>query len=398
MTIFPHLLSSHISESYMTIIPIEGTQEDQRSLFFEIFEHAQEGGRLSYNGVVRTVRRMWNTDRFRTVFGAAAQGNCQPVQFLSLARRLCDRRILEDDFDAAIELSLMERSIEETAPLVEEAPLPKRNDRSVFGPASDPGEGSCSRDEGEDVERPHPHQYEVGLGDRERVSARRPRGRSKTAREAYRRAQRSVFISRILVRMRIELRCSNEQDEHPSEDLRGMARKSCFRVKHGQGRRPSSLPRWTAWVRRGGAEVVEGRAQWVLTVFSETKSCVAISRLLRSRATRLSFELAGRDAEGLLAGPRWERRVCAGLPRDQHFLHHDRFSDGLAIARDPESEPDAEGREEDGDQRAVELDGVLDDDKAVFGVLEGGDKEAADKTEDEGVALHEGVVKKYIPA
>jgi hypothetical protein len=38
---------------------------------------------------------------------------------------------------------------------------------------------------------------------------------------------------------------------------------------------------------------------------------------------------------------------------------------------------------------------VLDDDEAVFGVLEGGDEEAADETEDEGVALHDGVVKKY---
>jgi len=63
----------------------------------------------------------------------------------------------------------------------------------------------------------------------------------------------------------------------------------------------------------------------------------------------------------------------------------------FATARDPQAEPDAEGREEDGDQRAVELDGVLDDDEAVFGVLEGGDEEAADKTEDEDVALHEGL-------
>jgi hypothetical protein len=38
---------------------------------------------------------------------------------------------------------------------------------------------------------------------------------------------------------------------------------------------------------------------------------------------------------------------------------------------------------------------VLDDDEAVFGVLEGGDEEAADETEDEDVALHGGIVKKY---
>jgi hypothetical protein len=30
--------------------------------------------------------------------------------------------------------------------------------------------------------------------------------------------------------------------------------------------------------------------------------------------------------------------------------------------------------------------------------LEGGDEQAADETEDEHVALHDGVVKKYIPA
>jgi hypothetical protein len=38
---------------------------------------------------------------------------------------------------------------------------------------------------------------------------------------------------------------------------------------------------------------------------------------------------------------------------------------------------------------------VLDDDEAVFGVLEGGDEEDAGETEDEDVALHDGIVKKY---
>ena len=40
---------------------------------------------------------------------------------------------------------------------------------------------------------------------------------------------------------------------------------------------------------------------------------------------------------------------------------------------------------------------MLDDDEAVFGLLEGGDEEAADNTEDEDVAPHDGVVKKYTP-
>ena len=109
------------------------------------------------------------------------------------------------------------------------------------------------------------------------------------------------------------------------------------------------------------------------------------------------FELACRDAEGLLLGcigsEGFEGR---GFGRDKHFPHHDRFADGFATARDAEAEPDSESREEDGDERAVELDGVLDDDEAVFGVLEGGDEEAADETEDEDVALHDGDVKKYI--
>ena len=39
---------------------------------------------------------------------------------------------------------------------------------------------------------------------------------------------------------------------------------------------------------------------------------------------------------------------------------------------------------------------MLDNDETVFGVLEGGDQEAANDTEDEDVALHDGIVKKYI--
>jgi hypothetical protein len=41
---------------------------------------------------------------------------------------------------------------------------------------------------------------------------------------------------------------------------------------------------------------------------------------------------------------------------------------------------------------------VLDHDETVFGVLKGGDEQSAHETEDEDVALHDGVEKKYIPA
>ena len=107
------------------------------------------------------------------------------------------------------------------------------------------------------------------------------------------------------------------------------------------------------------------------------------------------FELTCRDAEGLLAGRIGSEGFDSGFSGDEHFLHHDRFADGFATARDAEAKPDAKGREEDGDERGVELDGVLDDDEAVFGVLKDGDEEAADETEDENVAPHDGVVKQY---
>src|SRR5215472_15649542 len=47
-----------------------------------------------------------------------------------------------------------------------------------------------------------------------------------------------------------------------------------------QGRRPNSLPRCTAWVLRLVPSLSKTRLEWVLTVFSLTKSFCAISRLL----------------------------------------------------------------------------------------------------------------------
>jgi hypothetical protein len=109
-----------------------------------------------------------------------------------------------------------------------------------------------------------------------------------------------------------------------------------------------------------------------------------------------NFELACRDAEGLLAGRIGsEGSEGGGFCGYTHFPHDDRFADGFATARDAEAEPDAKGREEDGDEPGVQLDGVLDDDEAVFGVLERCDEEAADETEDEDVALHDRVVTNY---
>jgi len=88
----------------------------------------------------------------------------------------------------------------------------------------------------------------------------------------------------------------------------------------------------------------------------------------------------------------WERW---GLSGHEHFSHHHGFANGFAPVRDAQTQPYAEGREEGGDERAVDLDGVLDDDETVFSVLKNGDEEAADDTEDEDVAPHDGVAEKY---
>jgi hypothetical protein len=150
----------------------------------------------------------------------------------------------------------------------------------------------------------------------------------------------------------------------------------------------------------GGSELVEGAGTVGLDgIFGneELRGDLAIAVAAGDKGE--DFELACRDAEGLLAsGIGREGLEGRGFCGDEHFLHHHRFADGFAAARDAEAEPNAEGREEDGNERAIELDGVLDNDEAVFGVLEGGDEETADETEDENVAPHDGVVKKYILA
>jgi hypothetical protein len=102
-----------------------------------------------------------------------------------------------------------------------------------------------------------------------------------------------------------------------------------------------------------------------------------------------NFELACRYAESLLLGRIGsERFKGGGFGRDKQFSNHG-VAGGFAPSRDAQPEPDAKGREEDGDESDVDLDGVLDDDEAVFGVLEDGDEETAGETEYEDVALHD---------
>ena len=121
---------------------------------------------------------------------------------------------------------------------------------------------------------------------------------------------------------------------------------------------------------------------------------LAIAEALGDKGENLEFPR--RDAEGLLVRHIGSKGLeVGGFRRNEHFLHHDRFTDGFATARDAETKPDTEGSEQNGDKGSVELDGVLDDDEAVFGVLEGGDEKAADETEDKDMALHAWVAKKY---
>jgi hypothetical protein len=175
------------------------------------------------------------------------------------------------------------------------------------------------------------------------------------------------------------------------DDFRGMERKSCFRMTRSR-QEAEFFAALDGLGAAGGSELVEGAGTVCLDgVFGNEKlrGDLAIAEAAGDQGE--DFELACRDAEGLLVGRTGSEGSEGG---GKHFSHYHRFADGFAAARDAEAEPDAEGREEDGDERAVELDGVLDDDEAVFGVLESGDEQAADETEDEDVALHDEIVKK----
>jgi len=200
----------------------------------------------------------------------------------------------------------------------------------------------------------------------------------------------------VRLRMESQYRVSGPDVVILSYDFAGMERKSCFRVTRSR-QETQFLAALDGLGAAGGSELVEGAGTVCLdSVFGNEKvrGDLAIAEAAGDQGK--DFELTCRDTQGLLLGRIGsEGFEGGGFRGNKHFLHHDRFADGFAAARDAEAEPDAEGREEEGDESAVELDGVLDDDEAVFGVLEGGDEEAADETEDEDVAPHDGVVKKY---
>ncbi len=181
-----------------------------------------------------------------------------------------------------------------------------------------------------------------------------------------------------------------------SDDFAGMERKSCFRVTRSR-QKAQFLATPDGLGAADGSELVESAGAVGLDgVLGNEKlgGDLAIAEAAGDQGE--NFEFACGYAEDLLLGRiRSEWSEEGGFRGDTHFPYDDLFANGIATARDAETKPDAEGREEDGDKRAVELDGVFDNEEAVFGVLERRDEETADETEDDDVALHDRVAKKY---
>ena len=114
----------------------------------------------------------------------------------------------------------------------------------------------------------------------------------------------------------------------------------------------------------GGSELLEGsRTMRLDGVFGNEKLRCDLTIAEAAGHKLKNFEFACGDAQVLLV----DRIGSEGLEGrgfcgDKHFAHHG-FVGGLAPARNAQPEPDAEGREEEGDERDVDLDGVLDDDE-----------------------------------
>ena len=198
-----------------------------------------------------------------------------------------------------------------------------------------------------------------------------------------------------------------------SSDSAGIEPKSCFQVTRSRPSDPISNAgnTWLPGSRQeaqffaaldglgatGGSKLVEGAGTVCLDgVFGneELGGDLTIAEAAGDQGEDL--ELACGDAESLLL----DRIGSEGFERasfhgDEHFFDYNCFADGFTPACDAEADPDAEGGKENGNEGAVDLDRVLDDDEAVLGVLEDGNEEATGDTEDEDVALHDRVVKKY---
>jgi hypothetical protein len=157
-----------------------------------------------------------------------------------------------------------------------------------------------------------------------------------------------------------------------SDDFARGSRKSCFSVTRS-GQQPELFTALNGLGTARGSELVEGAGAVGLDGVlgdEELSGDLAVAETAGDEVQDL--ELAGGDAEALLPGGVWSESHFGARVRnrDEDFS----YDDCLATACDAEAEPDAEGGEEDGDEGAIDLDGVLDDDESILGVLERGDE------------------------
>src|SRR5438270_6580094 len=97
-----------------------------------------------------------------------------------------------------------------------------------------------------------------------------------------------------------------------------------------------------------------------------------------------STQPSGDERQDLVLAGRNTKRVDARLIGDEwlRVAHDDDLPNDFRGSGELEAEPDAEPREERGDETAVQLEGMLDDEVAVFDELEDRDQDAAEESID----------------
>jgi hypothetical protein len=130
------------------------------------------------------------------------------------------------------------------------------------------------------------------------------------------------------------------------------------------------------------AQLVEGPAavslDGILTD-EETICDLAVAETLSDEAE--DFELTRRNAEGVKLGL-VEGEGGWRIGGDEDFAKDDFFAGFGEL----DAEPDAEGDEDDGDNSAIDLEGVLDDEELVLRPAKDGDEYAANEAENKDVA------------
>jgi hypothetical protein len=147
-----------------------------------------------------------------------------------------------------------------------------------------------------------------------------------------------------------------------------------------QGIRPRLRATCTAWVLRLTFSVEESRGVGLHGVFAHKERSRHLARAHAAGDVLQDLQLPWRDAQlrglGVVAD---ESSIRHGdLPNDDHFF---RSGEG-------QPEADAHRREDQRNQAAVDLDGVLDDQEPVFDQPQGNDEQAAARAVKEDRLLH----------